>query len=58
MSNLSFISYKKMGRNRFFKPRPIADLPAEEEPLEVQEEEVIPEEDLETKRIFEFYKEF
>jgi len=58
LSNLSFISYQKMGRNRFFKPRPIPDLPPEEEPREVREPEVIPPEDLETKRIFEFYKEF
>jgi hypothetical protein len=58
LSNLSFISYQKMGRNRFFKPRPIPDLPPEEEPYEVREPEVIPPEDLETKRIFEFYKEF
>lgn len=40
-SNLSFISYSKTGRNRFFKPRPIAELPPEEEPCEVCEEEVV-----------------
>ena len=48
-----------MGRNRFFKPRPIPDLPPEEEPCEVSEEVVVvPVEDQETKRIVEFYKEF
>jgi hypothetical protein len=39
-----------MDRNRFFKPRPIADLPPEEESFE--------EEESESKKIVDFYREF
>lgn len=57
MSNLSFLSQPRnsnAGRNRFFTPRAIDDIPPVQEPEPV----VVQEEKTEAMYIKEFYKEF